>query len=756
MQTGSCAESQLPLGGDVRSFKVFFCLYASFLLCGIPLSAFDPGMPTVPWFDFVNKPMHLPSDRGRLFCRELRQALLAGNSIEQIEALAPKDPNPRVIFISLGDGVWPERTYFGAGYSFSAALRQVLTIMQARESTYAEIISARLKKDIAEAGTAPVPQFWQEKLKNPSYWTDLRLDIVQNALPINDFSIRRSRIQLTSLNGLAFRPGDGIAFTAEQMMGRYLITPERFLNERQIADFIAESVNWNALKTWLQMANSEQEGRICLFEYDSYFASPASSKRLFRGHPMQTGAGDLKPIDLAIKTGQRLLQNLEENGTLRNFFPEWQTSRHDGREFLSCRAELAIAFARLGKVTGRKDFTEAARKVVKGLLKSSQGSKSGKPYRYVIEDEELSAEEKLQDPRLLINLHTNALVCLALLESGLPDGSDEYRLIARDLVAWLTRQQQRDGSFVNLLVYPDMRPPLEDFFSDEAKTEAAALAALAIAGYARLDKENQATLVKRHDLALNNLLAKLKAENDLLALPLSPWLAELFCSKEEPNPEYTLQTGRLAIAAGLDVDRSPAFPDLFGVPRNLPSMTLAAEHTWILTAISGWLFRRGETKTAHDFLSDIWPVWIFQQQAIIEEASAAPLPRPNLYYQLFRDHLEDFGFDLNGQTTQILSMLTIDSCLQNIDGGNFPKQASDLEAWQRAWQMIDQHPFCLDPALLRKSDESSSLRHSVGSLERGQNITVKAKGGKIIAAEPAVSGKIIERKTRAGRRNNHR
>ncbi len=756
MQTGNCGAPQLPSGGDVRSFKVFFCLCASFLLCGVSLLAFDPGMPTLPWFDFVNKPMHLPSDRGRLFCRELRQALLAGNSIEQIESLAPKDPNPRVIFISLGDGVWPERTYFGAGYSFSAALRQVLTIMQARESAYAEIISARLKKDIAEAGSVPVPQFWHEKLKNPGYWTDLRLDIVQNALPINDFSIRRSRIQLTSLNGLAFRPGDGFAFTAEQMMGRYLITPERFLNERQISDFIAESVNWDALRTWLRMANSEQEGRICLFEYDSYFASPASVKRLFRGHPIQTGAGDLKPLDLAVKTGQRLLQNLEEDGTLRSFFPEWQTSRHDGREFLSCRAELAIAFARLGKTSGRKDFTEAARKVAKGLLKTSQDSKSGKPYRYVIEDEELSAEEKLQDPRLLINLHTNALVCLALLESGLPEENDEFCLIARDLVAWLTRQQQRDGSFVNLLVYPDMRPPLEEFFSDEAKMETAALAALSIAGYARLDKDNQAVLLQRHKLALNNLLLKLEAEKDLRTLPLSPWLVELLCGNEAPAPEYIMQSGRLAIAAGLDVDRSPAFPDLFGVPRNLPSMTLAAEHTWILTAIGDWLFRLGESKTAYAFLSDAWPVWIFQQQGIIEEASAASLPRPNLYYQLFRDHLEDFGFDLNGQTTQILSMLTIDRCLQNIDGRNFPKQPADLEAWQKAWQMIDQHPFCLDPALVRKSSESSSARHSVGSLERGQNVTVKAKGGKIIAADPAVSGKIIERKTRVGRRNNRR
>jgi hypothetical protein len=298
-----------------------------------------------------------------------------------------------------------------------------------------------------------------------------------------------------------------------------------------------------------------------------------------------------------------------------------------------------------------------------------------------------------------------------------------------------------------------MQRPLEEFFSDEAKIETAALAALAIAEYAGIDKENEAVLLQRHELALRCLLSKLKAEKDLRALPLSPWLAELLCRKAKPNPEYVMQSGRLAIAAALDVDRTPTFPDWFGVARNLPSMTAAAEHTWILATVSNWLFQQGEKKPSSDFLSDAWPLWVFQQQAIMEESAASPLPRPNLYYHLFRDHLEDFGFDLSGQTTQILSMLAIAQCLKNIEGQNFPKQPADLESWRKTWEMIDQHPFCLDPSLVRKSSESSSARHSLGSLERGQSVTVKAKGGRIVGAEPAVSGRVIERKSRTGRRS---
>ncbi|MFA6929525.1 MAG: hypothetical protein WCT05_04300 [Lentisphaeria bacterium] len=717
-----------------------------------PLAAFEPGMPTVPWFDYVKKPMHLPADRGRLFCRELRQALLAGNTVEQIEQLAPDDANPRVLFISLGDGIWPERTYFGAGYTFSSALRQVLTILQNREPLYAEIITARLKKDIAVAGDAPIPSSWQEKLKNPGFWSDLRLDIVQSALPVEGFSIRHSKIQLTSLNGLAFRPADGLAFTAAQMMGRYLITPERYLNERQISELISESDNWDALKTWLQMANSAQEGRICLFEYDSYFASPASCKRLFRGHPTQTGAGDVNPLEIAEEAGERLLQNLLDNGTLKYFFPEWQHSRQGEREFLSCQAELALAFARLGKASGQEKYTQAAQKVTLGLLKTCKSSTGSKPYRYIVEDEELPVEEKQQDPRLLVNLHTNALVCLALLESGLAEKTDEYRLLCRDLVAFLTRQQQRNGSFVNVLIFPGMERPLEEFFSEEGKLETVALAALAIEAYSRLDKENEAILIKRYELALSFLLEQLSEEKDLRALPLSPWLVELLCRKSSPSQEYVMQAGRLAIAASLEVNKTPLFPDFFGVPRDFPSMTAAAEHTWIIAALSNWLLQRGEEKLATDFLADAWPIWVFQQQAILEEAAASSLPRPNLYYHLFRDHLEDFGFDLNGQTTQILSMLMITNCLKNVAGQKFPKQPAALEAWHQCWQMMDQHPFCLDRSLVQRSVEGGSLRHSVGTLERGQSVTVKAKGGRLVGGEPSVSGRVLERKSRSGKR----
>jgi len=301
----------------------------------------------------------------------------------------------------------------------------------------------------------------------------MRLDIVQAALPIEGFSISRSRVMMCSLNGLAFRPGEGFAFTAEQMTGRYLIDAERRLNVRQIGDFIAESDNWGALKTWLSMANSEQEGRVCIFEYDSYFADEQGCRRLFRGHPVQSGISGRSPLAMSSAVAKRLLDCLQEDGSLKAPFPEWQSGRGEGGEFVSSQAELAIALARLAEMSGEQEFLLASKKIIKALLKNCRSS-ADKLMRFVLEEEELAPDERQQDPRLMLNVQGNALLCLALMETGLL-AEEQYAQACREIMMYVSRQQLRSGDFIHSLVYPDMRGPLEEAYSEESRTEAVAL-----------------------------------------------------------------------------------------------------------------------------------------------------------------------------------------------------------------------------------------------------------------------------------------
>ncbi len=715
---------------------------------------FDANMPSVPWFDHVRQPIALTTAQGVKLVSEARQGLLAGKTPEELAGLATKDASARVIFLSLGDGYWPERTYFAAGYDFASAWLAVLKILQTREEVYASLLKTRLQKDIAAAvkdGNA-VPAAWREKMQNPGKWDSLRLHIVQNALPINDFSIHNSRILLASLNGLAFRPSDGLAFTPEQIMGRYLLSPERRLNDSQVGNLIAETDNWGALRMWLEMANAKQKGRICLFEADCYFANATQAVRLFRGHPIMTDSGKDNSVQFARQAGERLLENLRPNGKLEVFFPEWVPGRADNGEFLSCQAELALAFARLATACQEKKFAKAASKVSKRLQKNCQkGSLTGRAFTFVLEDEEMSPDDKLQDSRKVVSLHTNALVCLALLETDAANQTTESRSLAKELVKYLCRQMERSGAFTYLLLYPEMRQPLDEFFSLESRVEAAALAALAIRKFADIDPDNRAVLLQRYNTAVNHLLNNILQDSALENLPISPWLAELLAQRTAATPEYAMHCARLAIAAGLQVNTQPLFPDFFGVPRDIPSLTMAAEHTWVTAVLANWLSQEGQKNNARDLLADTWPIWIFQQQARMDQPSAAGLPSPHKYYHLFRDHLEDFGFDLNGQTTQIFSLLAVSSALQALSSQEYPRHEAQQEAWEKAWKMIDNHPFCLDASLVIDSSQEGPYRNVVGDLQQGKTVTIRTSGGKMTAVSPTVTTKVIERKTRTSR-----
>lgn len=730
------------------------CLFtAGRVIAQVPL--FDANMPSVPWFDHVRQPVPLSTEQGLELVTRTRQALLAGKSPEEMAALAPADKQSRVIFLGLGDGKWPERTYFAAGYDFASAWQAVLKILRNREEVYVTMLRERLQKDIAEAERTgqTVPASWRTKLQNPGHWDSLRLHIVQNALPVNDFSIRSSRILLSSLNGLAFRPADGLAFTPEQIMGRYLLSPERRLNISQIGNLIAETGNWGALRLWLDMANAEQKGRICLFEADCYYADAERAVRLFRGHPILSdrGAGDFPQY--ARQAADRLLEYLLPNGKLPPLFPEWVSGRGEQGEFLSCQAELALAFSRLALLGKEKKYAEAARNICHRLQKHCQKvSIGGGVFTVLVEDEDIFPGDKLQDSRKVVSLHTNALVCLALLEADAANKSQEFQPLVKELMKYIYRQMDRQGDFILLRLYPEMNRPLDDLFSPDGRIESAALAALALCRYAEVDQENRTALQQRQKLATDHLLQVVLKDMPLEKLPISPWLAELLArGGTDESPDYLLQCARLAIAAGLQSDTQPLFPDLFGVPRRVPSLTLAAEHTWVVACLADWLARQGKASNARDLLADAWPIWIFQQQARMDCASAAGLPNPDKYYYLFRDHLEDFGFDLNGQTTQIFSLLAVSSALQTLELKEFPRHEAQYASWQKAWTLIDSHPFCLDPSLVQDSQTEGPKRHIVGGLQPGQTVTVKTSGGKMTAVSPAVSSRVIERQSRAGR-----
>ncbi|MCQ2397439.1 MAG: hypothetical protein MJ106_07075, partial [Lentisphaeria bacterium] len=238
-----------------------------------------------PWFRDIKVPIACTEAQMTEFTAQLRQALLNKQPLKELLKKCPLDDNvPRVLYITLGDGLFPARTYYAAGTSFQNALSNLIEIITKREPEYASAIQADLEAQIALAREEKrlLPEYVKTKLQAPNVWNSLRFDVVQAVLPIDDYVVNSSRLLLSSIVGIAFDQTAAFAFPPEQLTGRYLMTAERQLSVGRIGNLISEANLWSSLGLWLQMGAVSTPFKVTLFETDSYFADENGAMRLFR------------------------------------------------------------------------------------------------------------------------------------------------------------------------------------------------------------------------------------------------------------------------------------------------------------------------------------------------------------------------------------------------------------------------------------------------------------------------------------------
>ncbi len=219
-----------------------------FLAMALPAFAQTPpaaavaNAESVVWFEQVSEPLRFNNADAPLdFIRALRQGLLDGRKADELVALFPEDPHPRAIFLTLGDGIWPARTYFAVARSGREALRTILEDLPKQEKKKTQKTIQYIKYTIEDAKKEKraLPGYWQEKLDHPDRWDSLTIDIVQCARLIPAYRLARSQILLPNMHGVAFDPDPGFAFTPAQMTGRNLVMPNHLLSTKNVGNFIS-------------------------------------------------------------------------------------------------------------------------------------------------------------------------------------------------------------------------------------------------------------------------------------------------------------------------------------------------------------------------------------------------------------------------------------------------------------------------------------------------------------------------------------
>ncbi|MCR5379434.1 MAG: hypothetical protein K6G44_00505 [Lentisphaeria bacterium] len=725
----------------------------------LTLSGFVFGQVLAPvWFEQIKGPCSVSREEFARLAKELHKGLKRGMKPKALAELAPENATPRIVFLTIGENKWPCRTYIGTGYSLRDALEKAADYLYRAEKSRVEDLHNQLKSMLEQARTEggenavgknwrvvvtdknkkemkteemTVSQDWIERDKDPGAWNWLKLEIVQFTRKADGFQMEETRMALGSVVGLAFDVRAGFAFTPSQLTGRCLLTEERSLSARQVGDFLADTLNLLLLKNWMELCSMKTPQTVSLFELDSYFTDGETVTPLYRGHPYPTLPSADGCLQAAVECGKAVLSCLDaKDGVLKAPFPDWFADDDKGREDLGSQCELVLAYCRLAADTGDKQWLEAAKLAFKPVVAGAIRYGAGRQNLTIVEDEELP-EGSLAVPRKISHLRTNALAALAMDEMATAMGDATDKVFLNDLrllTDHVARQAQPLGGFLQQRIIPSEEVKLASLADPTSRLEAEALAVLAVYRGARRYKEM--SWMELADSSLDYLVGELKRAN-IEQYPLSPWLAEALICHYRNSGEYMVELTRLAVAADAARDARPILADHYGIVNDWPSMTAAAEHSWVLSVLADRFARRDEPDRAKAMLHSALPYLVFQMQGRMDFATASALARPIYYVNFFRDHLEDFGFDLNGQTTQILSLLRLRQIVKEHFGGEIPQdEAEKVNREIKALREItDVHPSVLVTDLLVNDAVASGRRHDVSGVftdKREDKLRVKA------------------------------
>ena len=716
------------------------------LLALLALSGIVSGQGVAPvWFGEVKETCSVSREDFARLSKDLHKGLKRGMKPKALAELAPEEGTPRIVFLTIGDEKWPCRTYIGTGYSLRDALEKAADYLYRAEKSRVEDLHNQFKSMVEEArtaggenavgknwrvvvqdkaktdakqGVASVSEEWIERDKNPGAWNWLKLEIVQYAKPSEDFRMEETRMALGSLVGLAFDVRSGFAFTPSQLTGRCLLTEERQLAVQQVGNFLAETLNLLLLKNWMELCSMKKPHAVFLFELDGYFTDGETVTPLYRGHPypkLPTPDGCLKA---AAECGKAVLACLDsKDGALKPPFPDWFSDGDEGKEDLGTLSELVLAYCRLAAETGDKQWLDAAKLAFRPVAAGAVRYGAGRQWLTIVEDEELPEGSRVV-PRKISHLRTNALAALAMDEMATAMGEATDKVFLNDLrllTAHIVAQSQPLGGFLQQRIIPSEEVKLASLADPTSRLEAEALATLAIYRAARRFREMD--WMELADGSLDYLVKELK-RSDILQYPLSPWLAEAMICHYRNRGDYMDEMARLTIAADAARDARPILADHYGIVKDWPSMTAAAEHTWILCALAERYARRGEAERVKAMIHSALPYLVFQMQGRMDFVTASALARPAFYVGFFRDHLEDFGFDLNGQTTQMLSLLRLHGILKVHFDGRIPQDEAEKvdKELVALRQQVDVHPSVLMADLLVNDAAAEDRRHDVSGV----------------------------------------
>lgn len=651
------------------------------------------------WFNEVVAPVPLGQAHGTALCRLAWTELSGGKS-----ALGAADPggSTRAVFLSWSDGNGPASVVHGLGNGPLAALRDALSRVPAPRRPGGRL--RWLKVDVVQSSMM-VPRV--ERAREAAGAED------GTSIGELGFFARESVLPLPSLVGIAFSPSSQFAILPDQLLGLDMLDPmNRLLSDPYSAWLVAEGRN-EEMGNWNLVSTLPVPQRICLFETQAWFTENGQDAvPLYRGHRLYEDASRDEILELVAVTARRLASVVDGEGREAPPFPRW-LGPADGAIQPFDAALVALALAEAARLSpNQAEALAAAERLARSLIGQLQPVGGGsKAFCLVEEDGKRDATGALEATWKTVRLGTNALCILALCAVAEHGETGRFDAPLAGLAHYLLEQRQTGGRFMAQRLWPSGK--LVDA-TDQTASSLAVCALHALHEKTKLPIFRTAA-VEGFEILLPEVEAK-----PMDSLFQNEWFLRAAdrCFTYQWDERYVQQAQRFALAAIAEQLRDPLFPDMFGDVPERPSATVAATRTGLIAVAARLAHDGGRREAARQMLLEARPSVVAQLQGRITAPEAMYLADSSKHLGFFRDHVQDFGFDLQCQYAQLLSLTELAKTMKHLRAERLRDEESPVsrqidEQLLAARRIAERYPH-----FLAVFDGSLSRHHVAAVAER--------------------------------------
>lgn len=553
------------------------------------------------WFDQIEAEVNLgPKDK------VLIADYFLGNGADL--AKLPADEEPRIVFVTLADGLGWYRTVYGTGYGYKAAIEAVAKQLLDQERD----LAATFKLDF-------VSRAWRQDT-----YSGLPTDVIEER----------------SLYGIAFAETDAVAILPEEVVAKTLVNSDGMLQIGNLNELLPEFDPGHELYrfestsfAWVR-PDTDETGKLV---------------DLYRGHQLFGKLDAAELLASAEAAGRYLVSTVKEDGSfIYTYFPK--TDMVPDKYNILRHAGTTYSMLELYEISPSPELLAAIERALAYMEKQVVPCPQVAAARCLLEDDE-------------VKIGGHGLAIVAITKYMEVTGDERYLELAQDLARWIVFTQQDDGRFIpHKLEYSDNES--SSFVSGYYPGEA-------ILGLTRLYKfDRDQTWLDTAARNADYLIGVRDAGVPIDELNHDHWLLygldELYRLREK---KIYLEHVLKIVEAITDAQMlEPAYPDWRGGYNRFPRSTPAATRAEGLVAAYRLLVDYNLEEVAKTIIRPAIELGLaFQVQAQFEPITAMYLPDPQRVLGGFKKSLTDYELRIDYTQHNLSAILGYYSLIKDDD-----------------------------------------------------------------------------------------